>query len=368
MNDAQRRILIVDDSADDIRILMENLKQDYAVLAATSGEKALERAGQEPRPDVILLDVAMPGMDGYETCRRLKADESTRDLDVIFVSAHDTPGEKLAGYDAGGDDYLIKPVQPDELRRKVARAIQNRDARQAITDEKKMAMETAMTALTNIGEQGVVLDFMRRSFSVGTLQELANLVAETTMSFGLESSVQIRSARALIHASSSGRVSPLEEELLTRLADAGNIRSSGARLLLNYGHASQLIKNMPEDDSDKCGRLRDHLAIVLESADARLKALEMEHALAQLVKDSNQALQNIQALQGEQKQTAMQIMDDVMKELEASFLSYGLTEDQEETLLKVVQHGIDRSLDNFEKGLQIDEQMYVIINRLKQFS
>ncbi|MCK5336252.1 MAG: response regulator, partial [Gammaproteobacteria bacterium] len=68
MTEKNNTVLIVDDSSDDLKILLENLKQDYAVLAATSGKKALEFAAKEPRPDVILLDVMMPEMDGYETC------------------------------------------------------------------------------------------------------------------------------------------------------------------------------------------------------------------------------------------------------------------------------------------------------------
>lgn len=131
MSTDKKQILIVDDSVDDIHILMENLKQDYAVLAATNIEKALEIANKDPCPDVILLDVMMPGVDGFEICRQLKDNPLTMDIDVIFVSAHDTEEKKLAGHDAGGSDYLIKPVQPEELLQKVRLAIKNRESRVA---------------------------------------------------------------------------------------------------------------------------------------------------------------------------------------------------------------------------------------------
>jgi len=119
MNAKDKKILIIDDSPEDIEVVIENLKNDYAVLVGTDGQKGLDLAANEPRPDVILLDVMMPQMDGYETCRRLKENPETQDIDVIFVSGKDTTEEKLAGYDAGGSDYLIKPVQPEELVRKV---------------------------------------------------------------------------------------------------------------------------------------------------------------------------------------------------------------------------------------------------------
>ena len=122
----KKRVLIVDDNADDIRVIMENLREDYAILAATSGEKALALAAKQPQPDVILLDVMMPGMDGYETCRRLKQNPDTKAINVIFISANDSDNEKQAGYSAGGSDYATKPVQVDELRQKVRQALSNK--------------------------------------------------------------------------------------------------------------------------------------------------------------------------------------------------------------------------------------------------
>jgi len=360
------RVMIVDDSTDDIHFVLENLKQDYAVLVATSGEKALAMAAKEPHPDVILMDVEMPGMNGYDTCRQIKAAPETSAIDVIFVSAHDSTDEKLAGYDAGGSDYVIKPVQPGELLQKVRLAINDKQARAAVEADKSMAMETAMTAISSAGEQGVVVNFMKNSFSVASIEALARLVVEATSSYCLEVSVQLRSTAGPVNAGSREPIPPLEQELLTRLKDVGRLKESGARFIGNFGGVTLLVKNMPEDEG-KRGRLRDHLALLLEGAEARLEALELQQQLAQVVTDSNQALQEIEAMQTKQKQTSMQIMDDVMMQLEASFLSYGLTEDQEALLLKVVQDGVDKSLENFEQGVMIDEKMREIIHSLECF-
>jgi CheY-like chemotaxis protein len=367
VKDDKRRVLMVDDCVDDIHVLMENLKQDYAVLAATNGEKALEMAGKTPQPDVILMDVMMPGVDGYETCRRLKSDPNTQNIDIIFVSAHDTTEEKLTGYEAGGCDYLIKPVQPNELMQKVKLAVQNKIVRAEAAKEKEIAMQTAMTAISSAGEQGVVLDFMRRSFTTASISELARLIVEAVANYGLENSVQIRGSRELVNSSTTEPMSPLEQELILRLKDAGRIRENGKRFIANFGEISLLIKNMPEDE-DKRGRLRDHLAMLLEGAESRLRALEMAHELEQTVQESNQALKNIQAVQKAHKEKAVQIMDDVMRNIEHSFLSYGLTEEQETLLLNIVQTGVNQSLDNLEQSLQADQQLHSIVERLERFS
>jgi DNA-binding response OmpR family regulator len=360
-------VLIVDDSAGDLHVLMENLKQDYAVLAATSGEKALELAAKEPHPDAILLDVMMSGMDGYETCRQLKANPETSDIDVIFVSAHDTTEEKLAGYDAGGSDYLIKPVQPSELLQKMKLAIKNRQVHSETLAGQTMAIETAMTAMTSMSEQGVVLDFMRRSFAVDSIEELARLIVEVTANYGLENSVQICGSREIVYASTHEPVSPLEQELLVRLKDAGRLRGIKNDLVANFGAITQLNQNMPEDE-EKCGRLRDHIAILLEGAEARLQVLEMGLELAQVVRDSNKALLHIGNMQKSQKETAMQIMDDVLEQLESSFFGMGITEEQEQTMMAIVQDGVNKSLKNLEKGVKIDEQLHAIVNRLMEFT
>lgn len=366
MSSEKKHVLIVDDSADDIHILMENLKSEYAVLAATNGAKALELASREPYPNAILLDVMMEGMDGYETCRQLKDNPATKNIDIIFVSAHDTTEEKLAGYDAGGSDYLIKPVQPQELLQKVKLAVKSQEIRANVDAEKESAMQAAMTAITSAGEQGVVLDFMRRSFLVNTIEDLARLIVEATSMYGLDNSVQIRTADGDVNVSSAQPMSPLEIELLTRLKDAGRLRESGKRFIANFGNISQLIKNMP-DDMEKQGRLRDHLAILLEGAEARLKSLELNADLAQLVVDARLSLKKIKIMQEEQKQAGVKIMDDTLDELEESFMSYGLSEDQEVLLSKVVQSGVEKTIDNFERGVAIDEELGALIQRLSSF-
>lgn len=105
------RILIVDDAPSNIELLAGALARDYTVIFATSGEKALELAARPDRPDLILLDIEMPGMDGYETCRRLKDEPATRDIPVIFVTASTGIEEQIRGFSLGGVDFITKPVQ-----------------------------------------------------------------------------------------------------------------------------------------------------------------------------------------------------------------------------------------------------------------
>ena len=104
-------VLIVDDIASNIQILASILKDTYQLKVSTSGLKAIELAGQEPKPDLILLDVKMPEMDGYEVIKKLKESEETKHIPVIFVTANDTTEDEEKGLLAGAVDYITKPVR-----------------------------------------------------------------------------------------------------------------------------------------------------------------------------------------------------------------------------------------------------------------
>lgn len=120
MSDAAlQKILIVDDTALNRQLLNELLKDEHTVILAKDGEQALEKAAQH-RPDLILLDVLMPGMDGYEVLRRLKADPRTADIAVIFITGLDSPEEEAKGLSLGGSDYIAKPFHAPVVQARVA--------------------------------------------------------------------------------------------------------------------------------------------------------------------------------------------------------------------------------------------------------
>jgi CheY-like chemotaxis protein len=111
-------ILIVDDSSSNRAILAEMLSE-YDCELASNGEEALELASKDPKPDLILLDVVMPGMSGYQVCRQLKADHETRHVPVIFLSSKSDSQSIVKGFDAGAIDYVTKPFNMSELKMRV---------------------------------------------------------------------------------------------------------------------------------------------------------------------------------------------------------------------------------------------------------
>ena len=114
-----QKVLIVDDSATNRQMLGDLLQADYAVLLAKNGEEGVDLA-QAHRPDVILLDVMMPGVDGHEVLRRLKEDERTSSLCVVFITGQDSPEEEERGLVEGASDYVTKPLHPMVVKARVA--------------------------------------------------------------------------------------------------------------------------------------------------------------------------------------------------------------------------------------------------------
>jgi PleD family two-component response regulator len=112
-------ILTVDDSPDDIALISQVLRETYQVRVATNGKDALHIAFSASPPDLILLDVMMPGMDGYEVCRELKRDPQTSDIPVIFITSKADIADEEKGFEAGAVDYILKPISPPILMARV---------------------------------------------------------------------------------------------------------------------------------------------------------------------------------------------------------------------------------------------------------
>jgi serine phosphatase RsbU (regulator of sigma subunit) len=151
---AQKLILIVDDTPTNIGVISGALKDAYKTKIATNGQKALALAAAEEKPDLILLDIMMPEMDGYEVCTRLKADPATRDIPVIFLTGQTGAEDETRGFEVGAVDYVHKPFSPAVVKARVRSHIQLREAREqlaaqllALNNELEMARQIQLSIL-----------------------------------------------------------------------------------------------------------------------------------------------------------------------------------------------------------------------------
>ena len=136
-----KKILVVDDNLDVIKMVGLMLQtRGYDIIAAQSGTQALARARSD-NPDLMILDIMMPDMDGYEVCKRLRADPTTANLPILMFTAKSGTSDKVAGFQAGADDFLTKPIHPDELVSRVETALMRsarRAAKEPVTQRAKI--------------------------------------------------------------------------------------------------------------------------------------------------------------------------------------------------------------------------------------
>jgi sigma-B regulation protein RsbU (phosphoserine phosphatase) len=142
------RILIVDDVKTNVDVLLEALRSEYRISVALSGESALKTIART-LPDLILLDIMMPGLDGYEVCRRLRADPATRDIPIVFLSALDESWNKVTAFEVGGTDYVTKPFDLLEVKARIRSLLKAKAyhdlVQEQLTGELKVAHDIQMS-------------------------------------------------------------------------------------------------------------------------------------------------------------------------------------------------------------------------------
>jgi phosphoserine phosphatase RsbU/P len=142
----KQTVLVVDDAPANIQVVNSILKDTYKVRIATNGSKALELVKTSPRPDLILLDVMMPGMDGYEVCSQLKTDPGTKDIPVIFLTGQTETSDETHGFEVGAVDYIHKPFSPAVVQARVQTHLVLRNVREQLAHQLQAIQKELETA------------------------------------------------------------------------------------------------------------------------------------------------------------------------------------------------------------------------------
>ncbi|MCB1957249.1 MAG: response regulator [Rhodocyclaceae bacterium] len=369
------RVLVIDDDPIVAGMLAVTLGgAGHVVVERNSGEEALEYLSTgESLPDVIVIDIEMPGIDGYETCRRLKAIEATQGIPVLFLSGHDSLDDRLKAYDAGGDDFMSKPFDVQEVLRKAGVAVRHHRARHKANTDNREAFGAAMTALTSLGETGAALKFSSQALSCRTHLALAKLIIEAMGSYGLDCHVQLRRAGLSITQTVRGAASPLEESVIDKVREMGRIFSFKNRMVVNYDTVSLLIVDMPVDDADYCGRIRDHAAMIAEAAvhavaniDARSDAMDRARELQEMNRITREAVEDLRRSYRDLQVSARIELESMVTGIEGMYHSLGLSDGQELAVSDTVRGATDRVVSLLAAGIQLDERFDGIVARLSQ--
>jgi CheY-like chemotaxis protein len=269
------KVFVVDDDPFVLDVIRGILEPECNVETFSSVDACLPRLEAE-KPDMFLLDVRMPGTDGYTFCRQIKDDYGLCRIPVTFVSSHDTIEARLRGYDAGGEDFVIKPFQPEEILRKVKVAQQIALSKRSLQAQAEDAELLSSLVMASMDEYAILVQFMRRLITQETEQEIAAAMLDLMQRYKLEGVAQTRISQRTLTLSAQGSNLPLESSVVDHVRTMGRIFEFRARSVHNFDRLTLMINNMPLHDPEFCGRLRDHLCIAVECAESRLKAIESE--------------------------------------------------------------------------------------------
>ena len=356
-------ILVVDDDPTLLDIHTLFLEDEgYQTMQAENGEAALKIIQEAPeRVDAVVSDVLMPELDGYDLCKNIKtnANQLICSIPVIFVTSLTSLEEKLKGYAVGGDDYVTKPVEPAELVHKLNNNIERRKKSSALNDQLTESFNTAMQAMTYSSELGQILEFFQVSLSAENFEQLAQSLFKVTDSFGLNCSLQIHTPNNIYSFSNKGDVSPLEANIMELARHKERFYDFGARTVINYDDFSLLIKNMPLDDKDRYGRLKDTLGTLCNAIETKVnglikdtRAVQIKEILAMV----QSAMDEIDNTFNNIQQQNVAAIEKLMHDTEAAVMHLGLLEYQEENIVNIAQTCLDKTKEVFYQSDALNEK------------
>ena len=368
------KILVIDDDKITHAFVKRALAKKYAITYSFGGEQGLAEL-KKHQPEVILLDVEMPGLNGYEVCERIRANPNTAEIPVIFFSARADLRDRMQGFEAGADDYIIKPFHAEELQAKVKVLIQYRLRRHELVKAAEEARKTAFIAISSTSDLGQAISFIEKSHTLSKYEQLAAAFFVVTQSMDLKCTLMIKTLDGnRFFSSTYNSVSPMESELIANLATAKRFFDFGARTQINFPHVSLLIKNMPLENMERYGRIKDFFPAMLTTADIKIAQISSQKAIVEQMEESRLAFDMITRLLNSVKtdldsnqKHSIKIMRSMLMELDKNLPRMGLHETHEQYILDRIDIAIEQahqSISDNKKTNDTFESMLESLNDL----
>ncbi|MDJ0779343.1 MAG: response regulator [Gammaproteobacteria bacterium] len=367
----QASIICVDDEPVNLAIMEELLQEGFALRTARSGSECLAAVAEQV-PDLVLLDVNMPDIDGLETCRRLRGEPTTADLPIIFISALASTEELMAGYEAGGDDYITKPFSEEILRKKIDVVLASQQRKRELQLISDQAVEALADNISVTESLAVVVRFLYQSHAARSRDELVRNVFDCLRELELDSSLLLVDEPENRIWFSDDIERPMESQILESLRGQDRVVSFGTRLALSSDHATLLVRNLPPQ-GERGEQLREQLSILMEGLDARLRGMaerraldERRQLLLSLLATARENLAEIERMHQRQTRRGSEALDDLRHEFERDLPELGLSREQAASLKRMVETVTGELEAILEAGLKIDERFAEVVEALAE--
>lgn len=369
-------IFYVDDNKSNLLLVKKYLKKFYDVVTLDNPRDLISQL-LDRQPDFVLLDVNMPNIDGYELCRKIRSEPQLEDVPIAFLTARKGLEDRLKGFDSGGDAYITKPFELEELKYVIQSILKRYNDYVKVKDDVTSANDMVFMMMRNSSEIGEIVQYARSLSKIKDEGKLLKSSFQTLNKFGLNSTIMLRLNNGEIVSRSDGLPFSLIEQELLQLAQNGErIMCIGNKYLFCGNYCIFLIKNMPVDDDGLTSRLRDHLAIMIESCDACIELISYQQKYRQMKDKASSQTQsevavgfdNILALFDSSNSKAIKTFEQLARNLEESFIYLGLTDEQEQKLSGYVE-GARKDIDKFmDSGVVLHDAMIKISDSVNNLS
>jgi hypothetical protein len=284
------------------------------------------------------------------------------DIPAIVICQALNLQQKIAAHEVGCDDILDSRTSPDEATARVTKSIYHRIATKQLNERLQLASETAKNALIDNSDLGANIQFLLAVNSCDNLDQLGQLLFSTLERYGLKCSLQMRTRMEIKNMEAHGMSKDLESQLLYQLKDSGRYIDFGSRTLCNYDRVSLLIKNMPTEDKEKYGAIKDNSFYLLQGVNARLHALENQHTLDEEKKCLKKLSSDITQVTSSIKERYQDMMRSIVNEVETAALliqdripHLALLEKDERYIDNIIERLITGTNQIFNEGLKVED-------------
>lgn len=295
-------------------------------------------------------------------CEKLLKTDHTGGLPMVVLTSSSSVKDKVKAFEIGCDDFVDNRITPDETCARITKSIFHQIANTQLSQRLAQATETARTAMVDNSDLGANIQFLLQVNMCDNLDQLGQQFFATIERYGLACSLQMRSEMGIKDMEAHGMAKDLESQLLLQLKDSGRYVDFGRRTIVNYDRVSLLIKNMPVDDPDKYGAIKDNTFCLVQGVNSRILALEDRFKLLgekdSLRKLSTDVHSVINALQHSYQDVMKHIVTEVenaTEKIQHRLPHLALTEADEAFIDQIAEGLVFQTNRIFNDGLKVDE-------------